>query len=166
MSAHNVTPQAAQQLLKAIEDDHKLALKLKTILQEERRHLEQRQYSAHQALVQEKTQHLMALERADIERRQAMASMGLTSDKLGFDIFVEKVPPAWKNRFNHAWEQLSDTMNTCARLNKVNGKILSHAQHSMDKLMSIIKGGGSSVSVYQSNGRKNLYGQNRMLATA
>lgn len=166
MSSLNVTPKAAQQLLKAIEDDYKLAQRLKTILQEEKRHLEQRQYTAHQALVQQKTQYLMELERADTERRHAMASMGITSDKVGFDLFVSQVPQAWQERFQASWEKLSDTMNTCSRLNRVNGKILAHAQNSMDRLMSIIKGGGASLSTYQSNGRKDLYANNRVLATA
>jgi len=166
MSALNITPKAAQQLLKAIEDDFALAQKLKAVLKEEKQHLEQRQYSAHQNLVKQKTQYLMELEQADVLRRQTMASMGLTSDRVGFETFVSQVPDAWKERFHASWEKLSDTMNTCARLNKVNGKILAHAQNSMDRLMSIIKGSTSNVSVYQSNGRKNLHADNRMLATA
>lgn len=161
-----ISPQAAQQLLKAIEQDYTLAIELKAILQEEKTSLEKRQYAAHPALLSKKTQLLMSLEEADSARRQAMSNMGLSLDKLGFDQFVRQVPATWQERFQSSWEKLSDTMNTCARLNKVNGKILAHSQNSMERLMSIIKGNVNQVSVYQANGRKSMNASHRMLATA
>ena len=164
--SNQVSPKAAQHLLRAIEQDYTLAQSLKTVLQEEKTILEKRQYAAHSALLSRKTQLLMELDQADIARRQAMADMGLQLDKQGFDIFVKQVPPAWQERFQAGWEKLADTMNTCARLNRVNGKILAHAQNSMEQLMSIIKGTANQVSVYQSNGRRNLSASHRMLATA
>lgn len=161
-----ISPKAAQQLLQAIEEDGKLALALKTILQEEKAILEKRQYAAHPPLLSRKTQLLMELDQADNTRRQIMAEMGLQLDKVGFDLFVAQVPKAWQERFQNSWEHLSDTMNTCARLNQINGKILAHAQNSMERLMSIIKGTASQVSIYQSNGRRNMNVNHRMLATA
>ena len=166
MSSAKISPKTAQQLLSAIEHDLKLAQQLKKLLQEERTFLERRQFSAHQELVKTKTQYLMELEKADGERQQAMANMGLSHNKAGLNEFVGKIPATWKQRFMASWEKLSDTMNTCARLNKVNGKILAHSQNSMERLMTIIKGNGNNVSVYQSNGRRNLNAANRMLATA
>ncbi|RLT92593.1 flagella synthesis protein FlgN [Ketobacter sp.] len=163
---NQVSPQAAQQLLRAIEKDYALAQTLKTVLQEEKSILEQRQYAAHSALLSRKTQLLMELDQADHARRQAMADMGLQLDKQGFDLFVQQVPPTWQARFQSGWEKLADTMNACARLNRVNGKILAHAQNSMEHLMSIIKGTANQVSVYQANGRRNLNAAHRMLATA
>ncbi|MAR92468.1 MAG: flagellar protein FlgN [Pseudomonadota bacterium] len=164
--SQKITPQAAQQLLQAIEQDARLAQELKILLQEEKSLLEQRQYTAHQNLLNRKTQLLMALDQADMARRQAMSDMGLGLDKQGFDLFVKQVPGTWQQRFQQSWEQLSDTMNTCARLNKVNGKILAHAQHSMDRLMAIIKGATNHASIYQANGRRDLNAAHRMLATA
>lgn len=164
--SNQISPKAAQQLLQAIEQDFKLAQSLKAVLQEERSILEQRQYAAHPPILSRKTQLLMELDQADNNRRQAMSDMGLQLDKSGFDVFVRQVPQAWQERFETSWQNLADTMNTCARLNKVNGKILAHAQNSMERLMSIIKGTASQVSVYQSNGRKNLSAAHRMLATA
>ncbi len=164
--SNQISPKAAQQLLKAIEKDVTLAQSLKEVLQEEKSILEQRQYAAHSALLSRKTQLLMELDQADMARRQAMADMGLQLDKQGFDLFVAQVPAAWQERFETSWEKLADTMNACSRLNRVNGKILAHAQNSMERLMSIIKGTANQVSVYQSNGRRNLSAANRMLATA
>lgn len=164
--AIQISPKAAQQLLQAIEQDYKLAQTLKTLLQEEKTILEQRQYAAHTSLLSRKTQLLMELDQADNTRRQIMLEMGLQLDKAGFDLFVSQVPSSWQERFQTSWEKLSDTMNTCARLNKVNGKILAHSQNSMERLMSIIKGTASQVSIYQSNGRRNLNANHRMLATA
>lgn len=164
--SNQISPKAAQQLLQAIEQDFKLAQSLKTVLQEEKSILEQRQYAAHPAILSRKTQLLMELDQADCHRRQAMAEMGLQLDKNGFDLFVRQIPKAWQERFETSWQNLADAMNTCARLNKINGKILAHAQNSMERLMSIIKGTANQVSVYQSNGRKNLSAAHRMLATA
>lgn len=164
--ATQISPKAAQQLLQAIEQDYQLSQTLKIVLQEEKSILEKRQYSAHPALLSRKTQLLMELDQADHIRRQVMADMGLPLDKAGFDFFLGQIPTAWQERFQIAWEKLSDTMNTCARLNKVNGKILAHAQNSMESLMSIIKGTASQVSIYQSNGRRNMNASHRMLATA
>ena len=163
---NQISPKAAQQLLRAIEQDYVLAESLKAVLQEEKSILEQRQYAAHTALVARKTQLLMELDQADCSRRQAMADMGLQMDKQGFDLFLGQIPAAWQDRFQRSWEKLADTMNTCARLNRINGKILAHAQNSMERLMSIIKGTANQVSVYQSNGRRNLSAAHRMLATA
>jgi len=164
--ATQISPKAAQQLLQAIEQDFSLSQTLKTVLQEEKTILEKRQYAAHPALLARKTQLLMELDQADQIRRQTMADMGLELDKGGFDFFLTQIPTAWKERFQSVWEKLSDTMNTCARLNKVNGKILAHAQHSMESLMSIIKGTASQVSIYQANGRRNMNADHRMLVTA
>ena len=44
--SQKITPQAAQQLLQAIEQDARLAQELKILLQEEKSLLEQRQYTA------------------------------------------------------------------------------------------------------------------------
>lgn len=166
MSSAKVNPKTAQQLLQAIQQDLSLAQHLKKLLQEERTYLEKRQFSAHQQLIKSKTDYLVQLEKADGERRRFMEEMGFSHDKIGFDQFVAKVPATWKAKFSSSWENLTDTMNTCARLNKVNGKILAHSQNSMERLMSVIKGTSNNVSVYQSNGRKNVHGSHRMLATA
>ena len=166
MTSTKVNPKVAQQLLQAINEDFNLAAQLKELLKEERSYLEQRQYTAHQQLIKSKTDYLMQLEKADCQRRQVMTEMGFSHDKSGFDQFVKQIPPAWQARFYSSWEKLSDTLNACARLNKVNGKILAHSQNSMDRLMSIIKGTNNNVSIYQSNGRRNIDGAHRMLATA
>ncbi len=162
----SVSPQTAQLLLQAIEQDCSLANTLKRLLQEEKSSLEQRQFVAHQTLVKQKTEHLMALEQADNERRKLLSEMGFATDKEGFDAFVRQVPKAWQQRFQNRWEELSDTMNTCSRLNKVNGKILAHAQSSIERLMTVIKGATSQVATYQANGRKSLANNHRMLVTA
>jgi flagellar biosynthesis/type III secretory pathway chaperone len=164
--SNQITPKAAQHLLQAIEQDIQLAQSLKTILQEEKSLLEQRQYSAHNALLSQKTQLLMELDQADMTRRQIMTEMGLALDKSGFELFVQQVPAAWQERFENGWERLTDTMNTCARLNQVNGKILSHARNSMERLMGIIKGSQNQAAVYLANGRRNMSAPNRMLVTA
>lgn len=161
-----VSPKVAQQLLQVIEHDCQLANQLKTILQEEKTLLEQRQYNAHSELVQTKTQRLIALEDADQKRRQLLAEMGFSADRDGFEAFLKNVPASWQERFRQHWDQLSDTMNTCGRLNRVNGKILAHAQHSMERLMTIIKGTVNQVAVYQANGRKSSNAGHRMLVTA
>ena len=161
-----ITPKSAQLLLQAIEQDTQLAQSLKSILQEEKKLLEQRQYTAHGSLLSQKTQLLMDLDQADMKRRQLMAEMGLQLDKSGFDLFVKQVPSAWRDRFESSWERLADTMNTCARLNQINGKILSHARNSMERLMGIIKGTPNQAAVYLANGRRNLSAPNRMLVTA
>ncbi|MGB3623396.1 flagellar protein FlgN [Ketobacter sp. MCCC 1A13808] len=164
--AAKVSPQAAQQLLKVIEHDCQLAQQLKTVLQEEKTLLERRQYNAHSELVKQKTRSLIQLEEADQQRRQIMSEMGFSADKAGFDLFLKQVPASWQQRFSQNWDTLSDTMNTCGRLNKVNGKILAHAQNSMERLMTIIKGTVNQVAIYQANGRKSLNAEHRMLVTA
>lgn len=165
--AISVSPQAAQQLLKALEHDQQLAQQLKTLLQQEKSSLEKRQYDAYQLLLKQKTQYLMELEQADSVRRNALSTMGFSTDKSGFDAFIQQVPKTWQTRFQRSWESLSDLMNTCARLNKINGKILAHAQTSLDRLMGLIRGNTHQVSVYQANGRRTTNNaQYRMLATA
>ena len=162
----SVSPNKAQQLLKAIEQDQKLAEQLKAILREEKISLELRQYASYQALLQKKAQHLMDLELADANRRQALEEMGFNSDKNGFESFLEFVPDSLKTRFINAWQGLADQMNACNRINKINGKILAHAQMSLDRLMHMVKGPQTQVSVYQSNGKRSHNNPNRMLATA
>ena len=164
--ANPVSPQTAQQLLKALEHDQKLALQLKTLLQEEKSSLEKRQYDAYQRLLKQKTQYLVELEQADTVRRNAMTAMGFSSDKEGFIAFIEQVPKSWQSRFQRNWESLSDLMNTCARLNKINGKILAHAQISLDRLMNLLRGNPQQIATYQSNGRHSAASAHRMLATA
>lgn len=164
--ATTVTPQTAQRLLKAIEADCSKASELLTLLREEKNCLEQRQFVAHQTLNKTKTQLLVALDQADQERRGAMQEMGFDTSRDGFENFLNQVPETWQKRFRAAREKLADNMNACARLNRVNAKILAHAQSSMDRLMNLLRGTQQQVSVYQANGRKQLDNENRMLAMA
>lgn len=162
----NVSPKIAQQLLQTLEHDLALATRLKTLLQEEKRSLELRQYPAYQQVVKDKTQLLLQLDQADNERKQLMESMGFAADRAGFMAFLNHVPAAWKEKFTRLWETLSDTMNTCARLNKVNGKILAHSQNAIERLMVIIRGNGGQPTIYQANGRRSMGVSQRVLATA
>jgi flagella synthesis protein FlgN len=161
-----VSPKVAQQLLQAMEQDLALATRLKSILQEEKSCLELRQYPAYQQVVKAKTDLLLQLDQADHQRKQLMESMGFNADRSGFMAFLQFVPASWKDKYLEIWESLSDTMNTCARLNKVNGKILAHSQNAIERLMVIILGQGSQPSIYQANGRRSMGGGQRILATA
>ena len=165
MSA-KVSPKLAQQLLQTLEQDLALAMRLKTLLLEEKDRLEQRQYPAYQQVVKDKTQLLVQLDQADLERKQLMAGMGFNADRQGFFAFLQQVPASWQEKFTQVWEGLSDAMNTCARLNKVNGKILAHSQNAIERLMVIIRGGSQQPTVYQANGRRNMGPSQRVLATA
>ena len=165
MSA-KVSPQAAQKLLQTLEQDLALAVRLKALLQEEKQRLEQRQYPAYQQVVQDKTQLLLQLDQADNERKQLMETMGFNADRTGFMAFLAFVPSSWKDKFLQLWESLSDIMNTCARLNKINGKILAHSQNAIERLMVIIRGAGNQPAIYQANGRRSMGTSQRVLATA
>lgn len=165
MSA-NVSPKTAQQLLHALEQDLTLATHLLELLQAEKTSLQQRQYPAYQETVKEKTQVLLQLDQADNERKSLMQQMGLSPDRKGFAHLLERVPAAWKDKFTRLWNALSDTMNRCARLNKINGKILAHSQSTMDRLMQVIRGTHQQPLLYQANGRRNLGANQRILATA
>src|SRR5690606_35525663 len=112
------------------------------------------------------TQLLLQMDQADNERKQRMESMGFAADHAGFMAFLNHVPAAWKEKFTRLWETLSDTMSTCARLNKVNGKILAHSQNDIERLMVIIPGSGGQPTVYQANGRRSMGVSQRVLATA
>lgn len=161
-----VSPKVAQQLLQVMEEDLTLATRLKSLLQEEKSCLEMRQYPAYQQVVKNKTELLLQLDQADHQRKQLMESMGFSADRAGFMAFIQLVPASWKDKYMHIWESLSDTMNTCARLNKVNGKILAHSQNAVERLMMVILGQGTQGSVYQANGRRSTGPSQRVLATA
>lgn len=164
--AGSVSPKVAQQLLQVMQQDLVLASRLKAILQEEKQCLELRQYPAYQQMVKDKTQLLLQLDNADNERKQLMESMGFQADRAGFMAFMAFVPESWKDKYLSVWENLSDTMNTCARLNKVNGKILAHSQNAIERLMVIIRGQNNQPTIYQADGRRNLGASQRILATA
>lgn len=165
MSA-KVSPKIAQQLLQTLEHDLVLANRLKGLLQEEKRSLEQRQYPAYQQVVKDKTQLLLQLDQADNERKQLMEGMGFNADRPGFLAFLAFVPSSWKDKYLQLWESLADVMNTCARLNKVNGKILAHSQNAIERLMVIIRGASNQPTIYQANGRRSMGASQRVLATA
>lgn len=162
----NISPKVAQQLLHAMEQDLALARQLRTLLQEEKTRLEQRQYTAYQQAVKDKTQVLLQLDQTDNERKALMQSMGLSADRKGFAQLLNHVPASWKEKFTATWDALSETMNSCARLNKINGKILAHSQTTMERLMQVIRGTHNQPGIYQANGRRDLAAGNRILATA
>jgi flagellar biosynthesis/type III secretory pathway chaperone len=162
----NVSPKIAQQLLNVMERDLVLATQLKGLLQEEKNYLQQRQYAAYQQVLKDKTQVLVQLDQTDSERKHLMASMGFRADRDGFFEFLRHVPSSWKEKYSRCWEQLADVMNTCARLNTVNGKILAHSQTAMERLMQVIRGTHNQPNIYRSNGRREIGVHNRVLATA
>ena len=162
----NVSPKQAQQLLQTLEHALGLSTRLNSMLEEEKNLLVERQYSAYQLALKDKTQLLVQLDQADHDRRKLMGAMGFNPDRNGFQDFLQLVPASWRDKFSATWDQLVDSMNDCSRQNQVNGKILAHSQVAVERLMLIIRGTGPQPSTYKSDGRRSLGASQRVLATA
>jgi len=164
--AAKVNPAQAQELLSVLEKDRNLSAHLLLLLQEERESLELRQFKTYSDILVRKQQALVELESTDSRRRALMVEMGFSADSEGFTSFLKFIPSQWQKKLSILWEQLTESLKQCDKLNKINGKILLHSQIAIDRLMGLIKGQPTQQSTYTRSGRKGYVESNRCLAVA
>ncbi|OUS29711.1 hypothetical protein A9Q99_08530 [Gammaproteobacteria bacterium 45_16_T64] len=161
-----VNPAHAQNLLKVLEKDRNLSTHLVLLLKEERESLELRQFKSYSQILARKQRTLVDLESTDCQRREIMVGMGFSGDNDGFLAFLKLIPHQWQKKFSALWEQLTESLQQCENLNKINGKILLHSQIAIDRLMGLMKGQTQQACLYTKSGRAGPTEAQRMLATA
>jgi len=161
-----VDPAQAQSLLKILEQDSNLSAHLVSLLKEERESLELRQFQTYSDILARKQRTLVDLESTDVQRRSLMQAMGFSGDNEGFLAFLKLIPYQWQKKFTLLWDQLTNSLQQCDSLNKINGKILLHSQIAIDRLMGLIKGQSPQQNIYTKSGRAGSLESNRCLAMA
>ncbi|PIE43336.1 MAG: hypothetical protein CSA50_05520 [Gammaproteobacteria bacterium] len=64
------------------------------------------------------------------------------------------------------WQLVQTLLNQCKQANSVNGKIISHSQQRVTKIMEIVRGQSRQSSLYGSQGKREILPSGCMLAKA
>ena len=64
------------------------------------------------------------------------------------------------------WDEVIERLESCKSLNEINGRVVYRSQHSLNRMMNILRGQESQQQLYGENGRGNAIGGRHLLANA
>ena len=137
------------------------------LLQGERKALETRDVACLQATLKEKTTLLSAIESNGRQRDRNLQMLGIDANpgnwRKHLDDLIENEAPALRGK----WQLLLERLQLCSELTEINARIVSRTQHSLGKMLDLLRGQHSSqATTYDSLGRSRRHFDNRPITSA
>ncbi len=100
-------------------------------------------------LTEDKKERISALETFDQQRLAALRQAGVGEDEAGMEALLAGDP-----RANTLWRQLLHILQSCQRLNEINGRIIQTRKRQVEQAMELLRGQlGSERLAYDRQGR-------------
>ncbi len=100
-------------------------------------------------LTEGKKERIAALEAFDRQRLAALRQAGLGEDEAGMEALLAGDP-----RADTLWRELLHVLQSCQRLNEINGRIIQARKRQVEQALSILRGQlGSEKLAYDRQGR-------------
>lgn len=155
-----VTTEAAKHFAQLVNNNGQAFSNLLTLLKQEKIALEQRDYKAHQVILEKKQKELPKISKIDKEFEVLLSQVGLEFNHKAIDDFLTQTPPSLRQELHQRWLKMIKLLKECQRLNNVNEKIVFHTKQSTDRLMSLVKGEAIQSRTYSATGKANMYSAN------
>lgn len=138
---------------------------LQQLLEREREALAQRDHSALPELIETKSQRLSALGKHALQRQNWLRSAGLSCDHEGWLHWLDQNPALRSQRDD--WDALAERFRHCREQNEINGKIIARAQHTLERLLDVMRGQPEGApELYNAKGRAGNVGGSGTLIKA
>jgi len=125
---------------------------LQQLLELEREALAKRDHGALPELIEGKSLRLSALGEHALQRQNWLRSAGLSCDHKGWLHWLDQNPGTRTQRDD--WEALAERFRHCREQNEINGKIIARAQHTLGRLLDVIRGQEEGApELYNAKGR-------------
>jgi flagellar biosynthesis/type III secretory pathway chaperone len=144
----------AQQLGALLQQQTQGAAQLLQILQSENDALVKRDVENIQRLSQQKSELSAALEQLAQQQHLLLQELGLPNSAAGLNSFISSLTQNLAAQLRNKQQQLQSLLESCQRLNMVNGNIIAANRYSAETALAILRGQfGSNNLVYSAGGQ-------------
>ena len=146
---------SAQQLGTLLQQQIESAAQLLQILQNENAVLVKRDFEKIQHLSQQKSEQSATLEQLVQQQHQLLQERGCSSDSSeGLNSFIGSQPQNIATQLSKKRQKLQAILESCQKLNQVNGNIIAVNKHSAETALAILRGQFTSDNlVYSADGQ-------------
>ncbi len=133
--------------------DAQLINDLMAVLTREQGHLVKLEVDAVEAILEEKSVLLQALNLSCRTRYEALAAKGFDANEAGMEAWIQKQA---KNDISVAWANFQNALNQAKELNRLNGLLISKHFNRNQELLNHLQGNSSDSAVYGRDGQSKL----------
>ncbi|MFZ5843294.1 MAG: flagella synthesis protein FlgN [Pseudomonadota bacterium] len=156
-------PSPAEQLQLALRQETAIAQRLYEVMAQEQSALQRMDTSSIQALAQEKSRLLAALDE-QLSQRQRLVPNGQQPGAL--DALIARLPAPIASNLKQLADQLRELMLRCHTQNELNGRIIAASRRSVERSLSLLRGQQPDAVLYTPNGAATRLGPARRFASA
>jgi flagella synthesis protein FlgN len=150
-----------EQLRTVFDKDIPATTQLLTLLQNERKALETRNYDEFQDIIGKKQTLLAALESNTRIRQQLLQKAGFNDEATTLKAADQQAPSVAK-----AWRDLGTQWASCQELNEINERIASRTRLVVSQILDLLRGQNSREKLYDGKGNTNNSSAGRSITSA
>ncbi|PID42351.1 MAG: hypothetical protein CSA52_03800 [Gammaproteobacteria bacterium] len=154
---------ALKTLIDFLDSDLNDLTRLEEVLNKERHALQERDLPQIEQSQQLKQELLQCLEQRARSKSTYLAKECAPKAPPTFSMLVKVSSNA---ELKSKWQLVQSLLNQCKQANSVNGKIISHSQQRVTRIMEIIRGQSRQSSLYGARGKKETMSGSCVLARA
>lgn len=144
-----------------LQQDLPVTAELLSLLETERKALEDRDYAAFEQILNPKKQLLLQLEQHATLRQQLLQQAGLTDEATTLIQAREQAPSVADN-----WQELAALWRSCQQLNEVNERIAKRTRMVVGQILDAIRGQNDQTRLYTSKGDAQTSAASRSITNA
>lgn len=156
-------PTATEALQAALRQETAIAQRLYEVMAQEQSALQRMDTSSIQALAQEKSRLLAALDEQYGQRQRLVPN---SQQDGALDALLSRMPAAMAAPLKQLTEQLRELLYRCHSQNEINGRIISASRRSVERSLSLLRGHQPDAMLYTPNGAAARMGPARSFASA
>lgn len=156
-------PSLAEQLQAALRQETAVAQRLYEVMAQEQSALQRMDSASIQALAQEKSRLLAALDQQLLARQKLVPNHQAEG---AIDTLINTFPAVIANPLQQAVDQLRELLFRCHNQNEINGRIISASRRSVERSLSLIRGHQPDAVLYTPTGGATRMGPARRFASA
>lgn len=150
-------------LIECLQKDDKDLKQLELALKKESEALQSRQVKLLEDATKVKAKALTSLEQRAKEKTQILIALGFSPETQTVDQFLNSLG---NGPLKKIWQYIRNKLKRCQQLNAINGKVVSHSQARVNKMMEIIRGKTNQESLYTPYGKEKSASNSYKIASA
>lgn len=148
-------------LAATLQQDLPVTSELLSLLERERKALEQRDYSEFEQILNPKKQLLLQLEQHATLRQQLLQQAGFTDESTTLTQARAQAP-----HVAESWQELSTLWSSCQQMNDVNERIAKRTRMVVGQILDAIRGQNNQPRLYTSKGDSQTSAASRSITSA
>ena len=166
MNSPATNPHEAEQVYAQLNTGIILFQALKEVMESERKHLEERDFSSFQAITPKKSSCLDDISHHEDEFNELLKNLHIEFGEKTIDRLIEKYGSSKDTTFSDTAMSYRTLLTECDNLNTINGRIIQRSQVNAKHFLDLIKGAAKNNQTYTRNGKTQDEGRKPPIAKA